>query len=129
MRDQLAGLDADLRNLGIAGINRLNRGSARSAFLVAGVIDDELVALLHVAQVLYGNRIGHSVPDGGLLFLQIGKAVNSGFGFKKVVGHGGDIISLLSKINHVNRASAIRLNWRRRLVFVSTGTNCQYKYK
>ena len=37
------------------------------------------------AQVLHRHRIGHAVPDGGLLFLQVGKAVNGGFGFEEIV--------------------------------------------
>jgi hypothetical protein len=48
------------------------------------VIDDQFVALFHVAQVLHRHRIGHAVPDGGLFFLQIGKAVNGGLGFEEV---------------------------------------------
>ena len=49
------------------------------------MVDNKLVALLHVAQVLHRDRVGHAVPDGGLLFLQIGKAVNGRFGFEEIV--------------------------------------------
>src|ERR1051326_4091317 len=49
------------------------------------MVDDQPVALLHIAQVLHGDGISHSVPDGGLLFLQIGKAVNRGFSLEKIL--------------------------------------------
>jgi hypothetical protein len=55
---------------------------------------------LHVAQILYRDRVGHSVPDGGLLFLQVGKAINGGLGFEKIERHGGNIISLSGEFHH-----------------------------
>src|SRR6185369_12134316 len=48
------------------------------------VIDDELVAFLHPGKVPARDRIVHTVPNGGALALQIGKAVSRGFSLEQV---------------------------------------------
>src|ERR1041385_4957949 len=92
MRNELARLDPDLGDFGVSRIHRLNSGRAHGAFYVACVVDHQLVAFAHAAQVLYCNGISDAIPDGGLFLLQVGKAVNGRFGFKKVV-HRKAIIS------------------------------------
>jgi len=95
MGDELPRLDPDLGDLGVSGINRLDGGRSHCALFIARVIDHQLVAFLHVAQILHRHGIGYAVPDGGLLFLQVGKAVDGGFGLEKVVGH----VFILSAVN------------------------------
>src|SRR5262249_30263248 len=81
----MAYLDPHLGNFSVAGVHRFNYRRAYRAFFVAGVIDDQLLAWLHFTQMPHRHRIGHAVPDGGLLFLQISEAVNRWFGFEEVV--------------------------------------------
>src|ERR1700739_1873733 len=92
MGNEFASLDSDFGNFGISGINRLNSGRAHGALHIARVIDHQLVTFAHATQVLYRHWIGNTIPDGGLFFLQIGKAVNGGFGFEEVE-HRTTIIS------------------------------------
>ena len=42
----------------------------------AGVINHQLLAGLHLAQIFHGLRIGHAIPDGLALPLQIRKGID-----------------------------------------------------
>src|SRR6185503_20387302 len=83
-RERLPYIDCHLRSLRIRAIDRHHSGSPNGALLFTGVIDDEFVALFHLAQVLYCLRIRYTIPHGGLFFLEIRKGVGGGFSLQEV---------------------------------------------
>jgi hypothetical protein len=79
--DGLSRLDLHLRILRILVINRDHGSLTHRALLVPGVIDDQTITRLHVSQVFKRDWVRYSIPDRGLLTLQIVKGVGGGFGF------------------------------------------------
>src|SRR5207248_3192454 len=55
--------------------------------LVAGVVEEDPVTLLHGPQVLLGQRVGHPGPRGRAVALQVGEAVRVGLLLEQPQGH------------------------------------------
>src|SRR6266851_1707780 len=85
MSNQFAGLNLYTRSFGIAGIHGFDICRSNNSAFITRVVDHQLVALLHLAEMFNGGGIGYTIPDGGVIFLQIGKAVHGGFSFEEVV--------------------------------------------
>src|SRR6266849_6518461 len=85
MSNQFAGLNLYTRSFGIAGIHGFDICRSNNSAFITRVVDHQLVALLHRAEMFNGGGIGYTIPDGGVIFLQIGKAVHGGFSFEEVV--------------------------------------------
>ncbi len=62
--EALAGLDSDLGIFGVGGVDGDDFGGADGGFADAGVVDDELFALFHAAEVEEGLVVGDAVPGG-----------------------------------------------------------------
>ena len=52
---------------------------------IAGLVNNEFCSGLHLAQISECHRIGHPIPFGNGVALQIGEAVTSRFGFEQVI--------------------------------------------
>ena len=88
----LAGADFHLGIFGVGEFDRNHRGCADNGFLIAGFVDDEVVAGLHGSEVSESDWIVDSVPDGLFVFLQVGKGVLGWLGFEEVgVWHGSSL--------------------------------------
>jgi hypothetical protein len=76
----LDGLDADLGIFGIGGVDGDDLCCAYGCFADDGVVDDELVALLHAAKVEEGLVVGDAVPGGLAVALEVFEGVFGGLG-------------------------------------------------
>jgi hypothetical protein len=54
------------------------------------MVDDEFVSLFHLTQMLDGGWIGHSIPDGFVVLLELIEGIDGGFGLEQIV-HGKEL--------------------------------------
>ena len=85
--EALDGGDADDGIFGVGCVDGEDLGGADRGFAYVGVIDDELFALLHAAEVEQGLGVGDAVPCGLAVAEEVVVGVLVGFGFEEV-GHG-----------------------------------------
>jgi hypothetical protein len=62
--EALAGLDADDGVFGVRGVDGDYGGCADGFLTYVGVVDDELLALLHGTEIEEGSVVGDAVPGG-----------------------------------------------------------------
>ena len=86
--ESLAHLDAHYGHLGVAGVYAEYGSGADRRALFAGVVEDPLRSRFHFAQMLYGCRVGHAIPDGLFVVLEIVEGVDAGLGLEEEIGHG-----------------------------------------
>ena len=82
---RLSGLTGAMRTLGFLGSvasTETTLARAYGGFADGGVIDDELVALLHVAEGEQGLVVGDAVPGGLAVADEVVEGVFVGFGFE-----------------------------------------------
>ena len=82
------GLPALISTTGFLGsvvVTETTESRADGSLLVAGVIDDEFVSRLHLAEIFYRRGIGDAVPLRLFVTLEIGEGVCGRFGFQQVV--------------------------------------------
>jgi hypothetical protein len=85
--ETLDGLDKDFGVLGVGGIDGDDFGGADDGFADVGVVDDELFAFFHVAEVEECLVVGDAVPDGFAVAKEVVVRIFVGLGFQEE-GHG-----------------------------------------
>jgi hypothetical protein len=88
----LANFDFDDGDFGIDGVHAKDGAGADGSALIAGVVEDPLGALRHLAQVHYSGWVVDAIPDGFLVAEKIVEGVLVGFGLEEKVGHVGSIV-------------------------------------
>jgi len=91
--ETLAHFDFDDGNFGVGGVHAENCAGADGGALVAGVVEDPLRALGHLAQIFDGGGVGDAVPDSLLVAEKVVEGVLVGFGFEEEVAHEKFMIS------------------------------------
>jgi hypothetical protein len=91
VRESLAGLDLHDDELGILGIrisSASNSGQTHDGLHLAGVINHDLIPNRHLAKMLEGDGIAHSVPHCVPFFEKAIEGVGRGLGLENPVsGH------------------------------------------
>lgn len=86
---RFSGFNLDGGILGIGEVHGNDGRGADRALAIPGLVDDERRARSHFAKVAQGDGIGHAVPHGDGVALEIREGVFGGFGLEQIGGRHG----------------------------------------
>jgi hypothetical protein len=80
----MADFDFDERSFRVGGIDADYGGGTDGLALVTGMVDNELIAGLHFAQMTDGGRVSDAVPDSFVVALETREGIGLGLRFQQV---------------------------------------------